>query len=80
MDDAAKQRTDKRRFRVAAETAKIKRLGLDARFPPTVEPQRESGVPEDRWLECKVVDEQPLVWIKKTNLTHGTVMLYNGET
>jgi hypothetical protein len=53
---------------------------LDARFPPTVEPQRESGVPEDRWLECKVVDEQPLVWIKKTNLTHGTVMLYNGET
>lgn len=34
----------------------------------------------ERWLECKVVRELPLLWVKKTNLAHGTVMLYNGET
>lgn len=33
----------------------------------------------ENWLECMVVEEQPLLWIKKTSLTHGTVMLYNGE-
>jgi hypothetical protein len=34
----------------------------------------------DKWLECDVVEAQPVVWIKKTSLTHGTVMLYDGET
>lgn len=34
----------------------------------------------ERWLECSVVEAQPVVWIKKTSLTHGTVMLYDGET
>jgi hypothetical protein len=30
-------------------------------------------------LECKVVPEQPLLRIRRTSLTHGAVMLYNGE-
>ena len=33
----------------------------------------------EQWLECRVVEEQPLLWVKKSSLTHGTVMLYDGE-
>lgn len=33
-----------------------------------------------KWLECEVVAPLPLAWIKSTSLTHGMVMLYNGET
>jgi hypothetical protein len=33
-----------------------------------------------RFLECKVVPEQPLLRIRRTSLTHGAVMLYDGET
>jgi hypothetical protein len=33
-----------------------------------------------RLLECKVAQEQPLLRIRRTSLTHGAVMLYNGET
>ncbi|EGN95949.1 hypothetical protein SERLA73DRAFT_111910 [Serpula lacrymans var. lacrymans S7.3] len=32
-----------------------------------------------RFLECKVVPEQPQLRIRWTSLTHGAVMLYNGE-
>jgi hypothetical protein len=32
-----------------------------------------------RFLECVVVPEQPLLRIRRTSLTHGAVMLYNGE-
>jgi hypothetical protein len=32
------------------------------------------------FLECKVVPEQPLLRIRRTSLTHGALMLYNGET
>ena len=32
-----------------------------------------------RLLECKVVPEQPLLRIRRTSLTHGAVMLYDGE-
>lgn len=42
--------------------------------------EKKGADPKEKWLECKVVEEQPVVWIKKTSLTHGTVMLYNGET
>lgn len=38
--------------------------------------QLEEG---EKWLECQVVPEQPLLWVKKSSLTHGTVMLYDGE-
>lgn len=32
-----------------------------------------------QFLECTVVPEQPLLRIRWTSLTHGAVMLYNGE-
>jgi hypothetical protein len=58
------------------EISKIKRSGVDARHRL---PEEEMGE-EGKYLECEVVEEQPLVWIKKSSLTHGTVMLYHGET
>ena len=78
IDASGKQRREKRRSRLAAEQGKTKRLGLEARFTHSAEDAREEEV--QKWLECRVVEEQPLVWIKKNSLTHGTVMLYNGET
>ncbi|ESK96998.1 hypercellular protein [Moniliophthora roreri MCA 2997] len=33
-----------------------------------------------RFLECKVVPEQPLLRIRRTSVTHGALMLYDGET
>ena len=83
IDDTERKREDKRKSRAVSEYSKAKRQGIDARWPAPSEPARESAAPDalvDKWLECKVVDEQPLIWIKKTNLTHGTIMLYDGET
>lgn len=40
----------------------------------------KSGVPEEPgFLSCEVVPEQPLVRIRGTSLTHGAIMLYDGE-
>jgi hypothetical protein len=89
IDEAAKNKRDKRRSQLQIDTGKIKATGLDARSPIHVNAKRNSTLQagkaggevdeQEKWLECEVVDEQPLVWIKKTNLTHGTVMLYHGE-
>jgi hypothetical protein len=32
-----------------------------------------------RFLECKVVEEQPLLRVRRSSITHGALMLYNGE-
>lgn len=87
VSDKDKEKEDKRRSRVSAEAGKVKKQGLDARRSMLVQqPISESTdgkqvqKPEPKWLECRVVQEQPLLWIKKTSLTHGTVMLYDGET
>ena len=77
INEKGRRQRDKRRSQVASESSKVKRFGLEARFPQPIEPSYEN--PES-WLECMVVEEQPLLWIRKTSLTHGTVMLYNGET
>lgn len=31
------------------------------------------------FLECTVVPEMPLLWMRSTSLTHGALMLYDGE-
>lgn len=33
-----------------------------------------------RFLECAVVPAMPLLWMRSTSLTHGALMLYDGET
>lgn len=74
-----------------AEVERTKWTGLDAR--PAKEKERKGqsvlpGAPERseksekamRFLECKVVPEQPLLRVRRTSLTHGAVMLYDGES
>jgi hypothetical protein len=38
-------------------------------------PKREPS----RFLECRVVEEQPLLRVRRSSVTHGALMLYNGE-
>jgi hypothetical protein len=33
-----------------------------------------------KFLVCNVVPEMPLLAIRSTSLTHGALMLYDGET
>lgn len=80
VDDSDKRKHDKRRSRLSIEIGKVKHSGIDARLSMQgVNPDRVEMEPEGKWLECVIIEEQPLVWIKKTSLTHGTVMLYHGE-
>lgn len=82
--DSSGQKTDsKRRSAALADIAKVKRQGLEARRSVALGADALPPLPvvdDHKWLECNVVEEQPLLWIKKTSLTHGTVMLYDGET
>ena len=80
IDSVEQKRDSKRRSRVQAEVMKTKRQGLSARQSMIVTEEIKDAKDTHRWLECTVVEEQPLLWIKKTSLSHGTIMLYNGET
>ena len=40
----------------------------------------EKHVEPPKYLEVKVVPEQPCLRIRRTSLTNGAVMLYEGET
>jgi hypothetical protein len=90
ISDKERSKRDKRKSRVIADAAKFKRQGMEARWSMASQSSGQldldrrtstsASAPATKWLECKVVEEQPVVWIKKTSLTHGTVMLYNGET
>lgn len=87
ISEKERSKRDKRRSRVIADAAKSKRQGMEARWSMTSHgsgqgdlDRRASISSATKWLECKVVEEQPVVWIKKTSLTHGTIMLYDGET
>jgi hypothetical protein len=77
-DEGDKRKRDKRKSRISMEISKVKQMGVNARHSRQFDDEVEED--EGRWLECVVIEEQPLVWIKKSSLTHGTVMLYHGET
>jgi hypothetical protein len=62
------------------EGGKVKRSGVDARLSLSTYGAEAEEEGEGKWLECVIIEEQPLVGIKQTSLTHGTVMLYHGET
>ncbi|GAA5864034.1 hypothetical protein JCM1840_000679 [Sporobolomyces johnsonii] len=62
---------------------RIKSTGLEA-FPTRA--TEASALPTDKsldggakFLECSIVPEQPLLWMRTTSLTHGALMLYDGE-
>jgi trafficking protein particle complex subunit 9 len=89
--DEEELKIEKRRSMKEAELDRFKFTGLDAR-PAEKEKKRLSltaaaaaagalkePVPT-RFVECKVVPEQPLLRIRRTSLTHGAVMMYDGES
>lgn len=82
-DATGSKRDSKRRSHILADAARTKRQGLEARNSLLLTADGLPALPtqqdEHKWLECQIVEEQPLLWIKQTSLTHGTVMLYNGE-
>ncbi|KIO28174.1 hypothetical protein M407DRAFT_72139 [Tulasnella calospora MUT 4182] len=85
--DEEERRTDRRRSILDAESLRTKSSGLAAR-PEERSKRRQSLVEAAKaappasqtFLTCKVVEEQPLLRIRRTTLSHGAVMLYNGET
>lgn len=59
-------------------SGRIKATGLQAREP--CNPQSHADLaPELNFIECVVVEEQPMLWLRSTSLTHGALMLYDGE-
>ncbi|WVQ96819.1 hypothetical protein IAU59_003926 [Kwoniella sp. CBS 9459] len=84
VDVAEKTKRDKRKSRIQTDLGKTKRQGLDARFAILDKLKEKEGEDQGlegaKWIECKVVDELPLAWIKRASLTHGTAMLYHGES
>ncbi len=79
------EKRSRRRSALECEAGRSKRAGLESRpWKKTVNrlssAKTLSSQTTVRFLQCKVVPEQPLVRIRRTSLTHGAVMLYNGET
>ena len=82
------ERKSRRRSAIECEAGRSKHSGLASR-PWEKSSKRASGQVTGttssssrktiRFLECTVVPEQPLLRIRRTSLTHGAVMLYNGE-
>ncbi|GLB34932.1 putative transport protein Trs120 or TRAPPC9, TRAPP II complex subunit [Lyophyllum shimeji] len=82
--DEEEERLARRRSALACEAGRSKYSGIES-FPWERVNKRNSRPPSTvakpsfRFLECKVVPQQPLLRIRRTSLTHGALMLYNGE-
>ena len=82
--DEEEEKRSRRRSAIECEVGRSKHSGLASR-PWEKGGKRLSGAGGQskqiiRYLQCKVVPEQPLLRIRRTSLTHGAVMLYNGES
>ncbi|KAH9901034.1 TRAPP II complex [Cubamyces lactineus] len=82
------ERRSRRRSALECEVGRSKHAGLDSRYWEKSSKRGSAQVGTTttaaakktvRFLECTVVPEQPLLRIRRTSLTHGAVMLYNGE-
>ncbi|KAJ6630827.1 TRAPP II complex [Mycena sp. CBHHK59/15] len=79
------ERISRKRGALECETGRSKYSGLDC-FPWEKASKRPSSQltvsttkTSLRFLEYTVVPEQPLLRIRRTSVTHGAVMMYNGE-
>ncbi|KAJ7343441.1 TRAPP II complex [Mycena albidolilacea] len=79
------ERISRKRAALECEVGRSKYSGLDC-FPWEKASKRSSTQltvsttkPPLRFLEYAVVPEQPLLRIRRTSVTHGAVMMYNGE-
>lgn len=86
--DEEEERQSRRRSAIECEVGRTKYSGLMS-FPWVRPSTRASGSASGataakrsipRFLECRVIPEQPLLRIRRISVTHGAVMLYNGET
>jgi hypothetical protein len=58
---------------------RIKASGLGA-FSRGATTGSEKGLEDGfKFLECSVVPKMPMLWMRSTSLTHGALMLYDGE-
>lgn len=55
---------------------RIKTSGLVAFSMASATKIGEDGL---KYLECIVVPEMPMLWLRSTSLMHGALMLYDGE-
>lgn len=81
--DAAEEAKQQKAVLLETSHERIKATGLDA--VPS-DGHAATAVPSDKplaegakFLECVVVPELPLLWMRSTSLTHGALMLYDGE-
>ncbi|KAF9264661.1 hypothetical protein L218DRAFT_861806 [Marasmius fiardii PR-910] len=79
------ERSSRDRSSLQSESDRFKYSGLEA-LPWEKAIKRQSKQLSQRasersirYLECKVVPEQPLLRIRRTSVTHGALMLYDGE-
>lgn len=75
-------RLARKRRSILSENGRFKYSGLE-RFPWS-KAQKHSNMhssqsPSFKFLECKIIPEQPLLRIRRTSVTHGALMLYDGE-
>ena len=74
------QRLSRKRRAILSEIGRFKYSGPDcSRTKVKQRKSVETGVGSFQFLECKVVPEQPLLRIRRASVTHGALMLYDGE-
>lgn len=80
--DEEGEKLSRKRGAIDCEAGRTKYSGLDSRPWERVRRRASTTLPSDQsfhFLGCKVVPEQPLLRIRRTSLTHGAVMMYDGE-
>ncbi|GAA5896374.1 hypothetical protein JCM6882_000998 [Rhodosporidiobolus microsporus] len=81
--DSAEEAKQQKAALLDTSRERIKAIGLDAASTSkrgVVSIASDKALEESaKFLECVVVPEQPLLWMRSTSLTHGALMLYDGE-
>lgn len=83
--DEEEERLSRKKSAIACEIGRFKYSGLESfpweRSKKSIKYQSSQLNPRTsfRFLECKVVPEQPLLRIRRTSVNHGALMLYEGE-
>lgn len=77
------ERLARKRRTITSENGRSKYAGLKGclsqKRSSTPTTELSAGTSTFRFLECKVVPDQPLLRIRRSSVTHGALMLYDGE-
>lgn len=76
-DDEDEVKLQRASWVVDSDKDRTKASGLDSFVVIPSDMPVEEGF---KFLECTVVPEMPLLWIRSTSLNHGALMLYDGES